>query len=265
MSASSELGAYQGTSLARWAARAFSLAGVLPILEKGIVVFRRSCLFAAAAALILAFGVVAAGALSASAATTACGLNCVSVFSKELGSFNQPSLVEDVLDGVPTIGQPLILKQASSSDTSEDTVANVMQVSAFYAAGMVSAEAGTHYRGLLAAQIQYAPNGVRTGLCVGLATVAYQDEGLTLQPCSVPGVTVWILDSMHSSDPVNYSAIVNASTTDFDHPFAMDLPRDEVVSAHQLLQIRVRHLQFLGSDKLLPDRQLWGVHHGPFS
>lgn len=232
-------------------------------LEKGIVVSVKRYLFATATGLTLAFAAFAAGALSASGATPACGPTCISVFSKELGSSDQPGPVEDVLDGVAAIGQPLILKQASSSDTSEDTVANVMPVPAFYAAGMVSAEVSMHYGGLPAAQIQYAPDGVRTGLCVGLATVAYQGEGLTLQPCSVPAVTVWILDP--TGLPAGYFAIINASTTQFEHPFAMDLPQDEVASPHQLLQIRVRRLQFLGNDKSLPDRQVWGIHRGPFS
>jgi hypothetical protein len=233
-------------------------------LEKGIVMSVKRHLFAPVTALTLAVGAIAAGAFPASAATPACGPTCVSVFSKELGSSDQPGPVEDVLDGAAAIGQPLILKQASSSDSSEDTVANVMPVPGFYAAGMVSAQVNMQYGGLLAAQIQYAPNGVRTGLCVGLATIAYQDEGLTLQPCSVPGVTVWILDAAGST-AAGYFAIVNASTTDFNHPFAMDLPQDEVVSAHQQLQIHVRRLQFLGHGKSLPDRQLWGIHRGPFN
>ena len=216
------------------------------------------------ASMLITAATITAGTQSASAATLACGPNCVSVFSKELGSYAQPGPVEDVLDGVAAIGQPLILKQADSSDASEDTIPNLMSVPDFYAAGMVSAEVDSHYGNLSAAQIQYAPNGVHTGLCVGLATVASQNEGLTLQPCSVPALTVWILDPAGSS-AANYVAIVNASTTDFDHPFAMDLPQDEVVSAHQLPQIRVRRLQFLGREKLLPDRQLWGVHRGPFN
>ena len=42
-------------------------------------------------------------------------------------------------------------------------------------------------------------------------------------------------------------------------------PQEEVASAHQLLQIGLRRLQFLGSDKALPDRQLWGAHFGTFN
>jgi hypothetical protein len=131
---------------------------------------------------------------------------------------------------------------------------------------MVSADVNNHYGNLLAVQQEYAPLGVRSGLCVGLATVAYQNEGLTLQPCSVPALTLWIIDTPDSpATAPAYFPIVNASTTDFSRPFAMDLPQEEVASAHQLLEIRVRRLQFLGSDKTLPDRQLWGAHFGPFN
>jgi hypothetical protein len=39
----------------------------------------------------------------------------------------------------------------------------------------------------------------------------------------------------------------------------MSLLPDDVVSDHRLLQILVRHLQFLTNDETLPDRQLWGA------
>lgn len=206
------------------------------------------------------------GTLSGGAATPACGTGCISIFSKELGTYAQPGVVEDIQNGVATVGQPVILKEASNSDTSEDTIPNRGKVSDFYAAGMVSADVNSHYGSLTAAQIEYAPNGVRTGLCVGLATVAYQNEGLTLQPCSVPALTVWIIDTADSpATAPAFFPIVNASTTDFRRPFAMDLPQDEIASDQQTLQIHARHLQFLGSDKAPPDKQLWGAHSGPFN
>ena len=58
--------------------------------------------------------------------------------------------------------------------------------------------------------------------------------------------------------------IVNASTTDFRRPFAMSLKRDEIMSGHQLLHVRVRLLKFLTNEKTLPDSQLWGAHFGEF-
>ena len=37
-----------------------------------------------------------------------------------------------------------------------------------------------------------------------------------MQPCSIPGTTVWIIDT---ADSPAYFPIVNGSTTDFTHPF----------------------------------------------
>ena len=221
----------------------------------------KSRVLAAAALLILIGGVSTVGTHSANAATPACGAQCGSIFSRELGTFAQPNVVEDVLEGVASVGQPVILKQASSSDPSEDIIPHRSRVPALYAEGMVSADIDSHYHNLLGVQQEYAPDGKGSGLCVGVASVAYQNEGLTLQPCSVPGLTVWIIDTPDSPAP-GYFPIVNASTTDFSHPFAMDLPQDEVASAHKLLQIHLRHLQFLTDEKTLPDRQLWGFLPG---
>ena len=91
-------------------------------------------------------------------------------------------------------------------------------MSDFYAAGMVSAEANSHYGSLMAVQQEYAPFGIGTDLCVGLAKVA-QNEGLTLQPCDVPGTTVWIVHPDLSPATPGYFPIINAATTDFRGPF----------------------------------------------
>jgi hypothetical protein len=63
---------------------------------------------------------------------------------------------------------------------------------------------------------------------------------------------------------MGYFAIINAATTDFDHPFAMSLNPDELSSDQQLLQILVRRLQFRANDNTVPDSQLWGLHKGSF-
>jgi hypothetical protein len=197
----------------------------------------------------------------ASAATPECGSACGSVFSRALGSYEQPGPVEAVLGGVARVGQPVILKQASNSDPSQDIIPHLMPVSAFYEAGLVSADVNAQYGALPAVQQEYAPYGDPTGLCVGLAKVAYQNQGLTLQPCDVSARTVWIIDTPDSHVP-SYFAIVNASTRSFERPFAMDLRRDEIVNDRKTLQIHVRRLKFLTADKILPDTQLWGFIPG---
>jgi hypothetical protein len=66
----------------------------------------------------------------------------------------------------PQVGEPVGLKQASGSDSSEDIVPRGGHVSDFYVAGMVSAEVNTHYGSLQAVQQEHAPFGIPTGLCV---------------------------------------------------------------------------------------------------
>jgi hypothetical protein len=218
-------------------------------------------------AILTVVGIVTVGGTtSAGAATAACGQGCISIFSHELGSYAQPNAVEDVLQGVAQAGQPVILKEPSGSDPSEDLL-NMPgpHVSDFFASGMVSAEVNSRYGNLVAAQIEYAPSGMGTGLCVGLATVAYQNEGLTLQPCNVSARTVWIIDTPDS--PATAAAhifpIVNGSSTDFSNPFAMSLRQDAISSDVQTLQIVARRLQFRSGEHVLPDSQLWGALFGP--
>jgi hypothetical protein len=220
---------------------------------------------AVAAMLTMAGGVSTVGALSASAATPACGPSCIAIFSRALGTHAQPNFVEAVLGGVAKVGQPLILQRASSSDPSEDLIVpRAGLASDFYAAGMVSAKVNRHYGNLQAVQIEYAPSGVATGLCVGLATTAFQNQGLTLQPCSVPATTVWIVDTVHSPATAadGYFPLINGSTRNFSRPFVMDYPRSAHPTDEPTPQIRVRHLKLLGNEHTVPDRQLWGTRFG---
>lgn len=215
-------------------------------------------------ATLLVAGATKLGMSSASAASTACGGDCFSLFSAEHGTPGSPNVIETVLDGVAKVGQPVILKAASNSDPSQDiAVYRAGFVADFFADGLVSAEVNEHYGTLFAATIEYAPFGERSGLCVGLAKAAYQGEGLTLQPCTTVGSRgVWIINPRVSPDPENYFAVISGSTTDFENPFAMHYARDEQVNDGRLQEIQVRRLQFLGRDESLRGRQLWGLHPG---
>jgi hypothetical protein len=217
----------------------------------------RSKLLAAVATLTVGVLGVAAGA--ASAATPECGARCISVFSSELGTMARPNFVEAVLaGGTAAVGQPVGLKPASRLDPTQDIQPRLGKVSDFHAMGLVSAAANREYGGLNAVQQRYAPFGMPTDLCVGVAGVR-QNEGLTLQPCDAP-TTVWIPHS-GLANAAGYFPIINAATTDFRRPFAMHLPRNEVASGRPL-QMQVRRLQFHGPDQDLPARQLWGVVSG---
>jgi hypothetical protein len=135
-----------------------------------------------------------------------------------------------------------------------------VQVNTYYAEGMVSAAVDEHYGTEPAVQIEYAPYGHATGLCTAVAVTAYQDEALSLQPCSAPGTTVWIIDTVDASSASAFP-IINGSDTDFVQPFAMSILGNP---AHQLFTpIILQHLT--GSPGSEPANQLWGDHFGPVS
>jgi len=208
----------------------------------------RSKILAAEAVVALAGGAATIGAAASDAATPSCGSNCLDVFSKQFGTYQHPGFIADVFRQGSRVGQPLILFRQSNSDPAEDfTYANEGQVSDFYAAGLVSSAFALHYgcngtipvagaqipcgatsRDLYAFDVEYAPFGVDSGLCVGLASTAVSGEKVTLQPCGVSSKTVWAPDTLDSC-PRNplYSLevqLINGSDVNFSHPFVLTYP-----------------------------------------
>ena len=211
-----------------------------------------------AATLTLAAAVCAAGSPPAGAATPQCGPHCVQIFSARYGTPASPNFVESVSQGLAAAGNPTVLQAPSSTDSAGDMiVSRAGPVSLFFAAGMVSADVAQAFTGETAVQVQYAPRGVPTGLCAGVAAAAYQNEGLTLQPCQTPGSTVFILDRNDSPTMApSYFPIVIGNTTDFVHPFTMTMEGDP---AHlPLPQIQIEHLR--GNSVAVPLNQLWGAN-----
>jgi len=217
------------------------------------------------AAALIVCGAFAIPVSVANAATPACGASCLSVFSSELGTYPSPNFVEHVFGGRERVGAPTGLTTASSSDPSEDFInPHPGTVADYYALGLVSAAVNSHYGQLTASQLEYTPGGVPSGLCVGIATDPFQGEALSLQSCTVPGRTVFIIDTTDS--PATAAAhlfpIVSGATSDFTHPFTMSYP-PHVDTAATLPPIRLRHLELRGPQRVVPATQLWGVETGP--
>ena len=213
-----------------------------------------------AAILTVASGICAGTTVVASAATPACGTGCLEVFSPRFGTANNPGFVETVLHGAARAGAPMVLSRASSTNPASDIIPHLNTVSGFYASGMVSAAVNQHYGPLYAAQLEYAPYGHATGLCVGLAHPAYENEPLSLQPCTVPGSTVFIVDSPDApaATPA-YTPLIVGSTTNFVHPWTMVYygnPTDRPTP-----RIRVSRLERTQSGAV-PIDQLFGIAHG---
>jgi hypothetical protein len=238
----------------------------------------KSKMLAGAATLALVGGVATVGSLSASAATPSCGHHCIDVFSRQFGTHHSPNFVMDVFRQGAKVGQPIILFRNSNSDPAEDfTVSFQGHVSEFYAAGLVSAAVNLHYgNGTTVAhdepafELEYSPFGVDSGLCVGTATTAVQNEGVTLQPCGVSGKTVWILDTFDKSFPAfftGYFPAINGSDTNFSHPFVLTYPANGFPTDRPRPQLQVRNLTGFSNGigrvvGTVIDTQLWGANFG---
>ena len=164
----------------------------------------KSKVLAAAATLTLVGGVGVAGALTAggaAAATPSCGNSCINIFSHQFGTHKSPNYVVDVLRQGEKVGQPIILFRTANFDPAEDwTLAFQGTTADFFAAGLVSSAVALHYGCIPAVspgnfpdcygqttvavndpafEIEYAPFGVDSGLCMGVAATAFNDEGVT--------------------------------------------------------------------------------------
>ena len=257
-------------------------------------------MLAAAATLTLVGGVGTAGVLSAgaaSAATPSCGIACVNVFSYQFGTHASPNYVVDVLRQGERVGQPIILFRAANFDPAEDwTVAFQGTVADFFAAGLVSSAVALHYgciagvnfpdcpfniagfnfpsntdSNLLAFENEYAPFGVESGLCLGVASTAVQGEGVTLQPCGVSAKTVWILDTLDQQFTHawahGYIPLINGSDTNFSHPFVLTYPTNGFPTDMPRPQLTVTNLTGFSNGfgpeiGTVDSSQLWGADFG---
>jgi hypothetical protein len=236
----------------------------------------KSKLLAGAATLTLVGSVGLAGALTAgpaAAGTPSCGPGCINIFNQDFG----PSFVVDVLRQGEKVNQPIILFRNANFDPAEDwSISFQGTVADFFVAGLVDAATALHYGcdaattgfaggtcltypNLDAFEIEYAPFGVDSGLCMGVAATAFQDEGVTLQPCGVSAKTVWIVDGPPVADPAStgkpapdtqavagelpgFVPLINGSNTNFSHPFVLTYPNGAYPTDKPRAQITVQNL-----------------------
>lgn len=250
----------------------------------------RSKVLAAAATLTLVGGTAAVGALSAGAATPSCGPGCVDVFSWQFGNFHHPNFVLDVFRQGAKTGQPIILFRTSNTDPAEDFSAEFNgTTSSFYAAGLVSSAVALHYgcQGTIAVpggqipcapgsadtaafEIEYAPFGANSGLCMGLASTAFKGEKVTLQPCGVTSKTVWIVDTNDQAWITSAGVpLINGSDTNFSHPFVLTYPGNGYPTDKPRPQLFVSNLTgFTQPGGIFPvlgsvnSNQLWSAKFG---
>jgi hypothetical protein len=274
----------------------------------------KSKLLAGAATLTLVGGVGLAGALTAgpaAAGTPSCGPGCYNLWNQDFG----PNYVVDVLRQGEKVNQPIILFRNANFDPAEDWSLSFQgTVADFFVAGLVDAATALHYGcdpattgfaggtcnvaganfgfpNLNAFEIEYAPFGVDSGLCMGVAATAFQDEGVSLQPCGVSAKTVWIVDGAtrpgatstttrgfpvdtsgaSAGELPGYVPLINGSNTNFSHPFVLTYPNNAFPTDKPRPQITVQNLtgfEAPGNGGVLPivstvsSNQLWNASLG---
>jgi hypothetical protein len=230
----------------------------------------KSKILAAAATLTLVGGVGVAGAVTAgtaTAATPSCGTACLNIYSQQ---FPAKEFIADVFQRKIATGQPVILFRTANSDPAEDwTVSDQGTVSDFFAIGLVSAEVMLHYGctpGLVftngtggtftcasntadeqAGELQYAPFGVDSGLCAGVATKSLPATGsapVSLQPCGVNAGTVWILDGVDICQNFSFgeAPLINGADTNFSVPSVLTYPGSAYPTDKPRPQLEVTNL-----------------------
>lgn len=174
----------------------------------------KSKALAGAAALGMIAGGLGVAATSAHASTPSCGSSCVNFQNAHSGG------VLDVFKRVARTGQPVIEWGNSYIDPAEDFVLEAQgTVHQFYKAGLVSAAFNLHYKYFWTYELEYAPYGANTGLCVGTSRTAGNGVPVSLQPCGVSAKTLWVKDYY---DVFNGATpLINGSDNNFSHPYVL--------------------------------------------
>ena len=203
-------------------------------------------LASAAAMTMVGGGLTMATTMTASAATPSCGSSCINIFNHQFGNYHQPNFILDVLRQGEKVGQPIILFREANSDPAEDFhIADQGTVNDFLAAQLVTPALALHYGKNQAYEDEYAPYGVDSGLCVGVASTAVQNEGVTLQPCGVSSKTVWIAawqDDVKALFDGAGVPLVNGSDTNFSHPFTLTYPASSSPTDQPRPQLKVDNI-----------------------
>ena len=229
----------------------------------------KSKVLAGAASLALVGGVAVVGGLSANAATPSCGHRCINLFSKKFSDVltTKPNFVVDVWRQGVRVGQPIIMFQSSNADPAEDfTVSLQGTVNQFATAGLVSPALTIHYGNDLAFEFQYSPNGVNSGLCVGISGLtAAANTPVSLQPCGVSARTVWVTDVQNIQRggvfTFPFVPLINGADTNFSHPFVLTYPPNANPNDKPRAQLVTQNLHQFSRGQVF-DNQQWSAFFG---
>jgi hypothetical protein len=208
-------------------------------------------LFAVTAALLITATVAAGGA---SAATPGCGNPCFDLSTSAFGSVGTPTFVLADVPQLDNVGQPLTLARASATNQGEDfVVSDEGLVTDFVQAGLMEPGMGVLYGSLSVFELEYAPFGAETGLCVGVPTAPANGTRVELEPCGVSSKTTWIPETGTPFRTTAAPLISGATSNNFFDPYVMTAPAPGLPLTTSMLRI---------NNAALAPNQLWGAIQG---
>jgi hypothetical protein len=235
----------------------------------------KSKILAALATLTLVGGVGLAGAVSATAATPSCGIACINTYPQEYAgqSLNAPQNVLDTYRQGERVGQPIILFRSSNTDPAEDfTITGELSAAMAKAYGCEVGPGDHQFPSCASAvddvawQLQYAPLGVDSGLCMGVnGGAAFSGEKVALEPCGTTAGTVWIQDTLpndQSPSVKGFWVAINGSGTQFSNPVVLTYPSGANPVDKPRVQLTVTNLGQFSNPNFDDDAQLWTAFTG---
>jgi hypothetical protein len=226
---------------------------------------------------------VASAATHSKKDTIACGANCISIFSDQLGSsVTMNAYVYGDYGVGGRVGTPVNLHLAANyrpnGDFSPSISGFVFQYCGFLANDFFSPTSYIcqHYPTFAVIELNWAPNGNQSGLCAGVWR-AYDNARVTLRPCGASPNTIWVADRNASTlgtnclrpqyppvspgDPsVNFCPLINGGDSNFSQPLVLTLNTGTNRPENQLF---VNRLLLVGN--VARSNQQWAYYFGPVS
>ncbi|MGA3154681.1 MAG: hypothetical protein ACLPN6_04810 [Streptosporangiaceae bacterium] len=228
----------------------------------------RRLVMALTAGALLALGATGAQASVSGArpnATPECGSYCFELSSLILG----PRMVENAVVPGDTgsggrIGVPATLSLATNIAPDEDFT----ETSIGPASDFCGVRGGfpkysyicIHYAADPVFEADWAPFGVESGLCLGLAPHPFAGERVTLRYCGVSVRTLWLSDTAHGTDAYGawYTPWINGGERNFSHPLVLTIAPGGRRPANQL---KVEREDLYNG--VTPDTQEFTITTGP--
>jgi hypothetical protein len=189
-------------------------------LKEQMMSFRIPRALAAAAVAVAAASACSVLAVpAASAATAQCGSDCASFYPLSYGA-SDVLAVEHASGTSGSVGQAVTIAAASGTSQAEDWYLNDEgTVSDFYAAGLMSAQMNLHWDSDQVYEIDYVPDGVFTGLCLGTSS-SNGSGSVTLQSCGETAATLWAADTADQNGRA--LPLINGNNNNFSAPYSLE-------------------------------------------